>query len=40
MVSRFSIDPSIDCNNHCVANPKNRMILEYLEADLDNLGFV
>lgn len=36
----FQIDPSRDCNNHCVANPKNRLILDYLEADQDNLGFV
>ncbi len=36
----FRIDPSLHCNNHCVANLKNRMILEYLDADLDNLGFV
>ncbi len=36
----FHINPSIHCNNHCVANPKNRMILDYLNADRDNLGFV
>lgn len=36
----FRINPSVHCNNHCVANPKNRMILDYLEADRESLGFV
>jgi MoaA/NifB/PqqE/SkfB family radical SAM enzyme len=36
----YKINPSVDCNNHCVANPKNELILDYLEADTDNLGFV
>ena len=36
----FKINPKVDCNNHCVANPKNRLLLDYLEADRDNLGFV
>ncbi len=26
----FKINPKIHCNNHCVANEKNKMILEYL----------
>ena len=34
----FTIKPSKDCHNHCVANNKNKMILEYLNAD--HLGFV
>ncbi|NOQ29636.1 MAG: radical SAM protein [Helicobacteraceae bacterium] len=34
----FKIDPSKDCQNHCVANDKNKMILDYL--DVEHLGFV
>ena len=34
----FKINPSKDCQNHCVANGKNQMILDYL--DVDHLGFV
>lgn len=34
----FKINPSIDCNNHCVANSKNKMILDYL--DVEHLGFI
>ena len=36
----FAIDPSRDCGHHCVANAKNKMVLEYLGADQDHLGFV
>ena len=36
----FSINPSRHCNHHCVANTKNNLILEYLEADPHHLGFV
>lgn len=36
----FKINPSIHCNHHCVANSKNKMILEYLNADLEHLTFV
>ena len=34
----FKIDPSRDCNNHCVANSKNKTILDYLA--VEHLGFV
>lgn len=34
----FKIDPSKHCNNHCVADSKNKMILDYL--DVEHLGFV
>ncbi len=34
----FKIDPSIHCQNRCVADGKNKMILDYLE--VDHLGFV
>ncbi len=34
----FKINPSCDCNNHCVANDKNKMILDYL--GVEHLGFV
>ena len=34
----FKINPSKDCQNHCVANGKNQMILDYL--DVEHLGFV
>ena len=36
----FKINPSCHCNNHCVANTKNKMILEYLSVDPKHLGFV
>ena len=36
----FNINPSISCNHHCVANEKNKMILEYINANKDHLGFV
>jgi len=36
----FKIDPSCHCNNHCVANEKNKMILDYLDVDMEHLGFV
>jgi len=34
------VNPSIHCNHHCVANIKNKFILDYLNADQDHLGFV
>lgn len=36
----FRIDPSHVCDHHCVSNDKNRMLLDYLEADPEHLGFV
>ncbi len=36
----YKIDPSAICNHHCVADNKNRLLLEYLEADQEHLGFV
>lgn len=36
----FKIDPSRHCNHHCVADNKNKMILEYLDADENHLEFV
>jgi MoaA/NifB/PqqE/SkfB family radical SAM enzyme len=36
----FKVNPAKDCNHHCVANAKNRMLLEYLEADPGHLAFV
>lgn len=36
----FKIKPSKVCNHHCVANEKNKMLLEYLNADKVHLGFV
>jgi MoaA/NifB/PqqE/SkfB family radical SAM enzyme len=36
----FKINPSINCNHHCVANIKNRFILDYLNSDKEHLGFV
>jgi MoaA/NifB/PqqE/SkfB family radical SAM enzyme len=36
----FKIDPSKVCEHHCVANEKNKMILEYLNADAEHLCFV
>ena len=34
----FKINPSCHCNNHCVADSKNKIILDYL--DVEHLGFV
>lgn len=36
----FNIDPSKACRHHCLANEKNGLILEYLNADRDHLEFV
>ena len=36
----FKIDPSKNCSHHCVANKKNMMIHEYLQADQDHMAFV
>lgn len=36
----FTINPSRDCNHHCVANSKNRLVHEYLNAAPDHLPFV
>ncbi|MDD2448192.1 MAG: radical SAM protein [Sulfurimonas sp.] len=36
----FKINPSCDCKNRCVADGKNRMILDYLNVDTEHLGFV
>jgi len=36
----FKINPSVHCNHHCVADEKNKRLLEYLNVDLDNLDFV
>jgi len=36
----FKINPSNVCNHHCVSNEKNRLTLEYLNADKGHLGFV
>jgi len=36
----FKINPSIHCNHHCVANAKNELILDYLNAEREHLGFV
>jgi MoaA/NifB/PqqE/SkfB family radical SAM enzyme len=36
----FKINPMRDCNNHCVVNANNKMILEYLNADRNHLEFV
>ena len=36
----FKINPSKVCNHHCVADGKNKMILDYLDADKGHLEFV
>jgi len=36
----FKIDPSKDCNHHCVSNAKNRIVLDYLEPLNDHVYFV
>ena len=36
----YRIVPACDCRHHCVADGKNRLVLEYLAADEEHLGFV
>jgi MoaA/NifB/PqqE/SkfB family radical SAM enzyme len=36
----FKICPSKSCNHHCVSNEKNKMLLDYLNADNRHLEFV
>lgn len=36
----YKINPKKVCNHHCVANMKNKMILDYLDVDNEHLGFV
>ena len=36
----LKINPSVHCNHHCVANAKNKLILDYLNVDNEHLGFV
>ena len=36
----FKTNPGRHCRHHCVANAKNRLILEFLEADQEHLAFV
>lgn len=36
----FTINPARHCNHHCVADARNRLVLEYLEADHNHLAFV
>ena len=36
----FTINPTKQCNNHCVSNTKNKLILEYLNAADDHIMFV
>ncbi len=36
----FQIKPSRDCGHHCVADGKNKVVLDYLDADKEHLGFV
>ena len=36
----FAIGPSKHCKHHCVASTKKRLVLEYLNADAEHLGFV
>ena len=35
-----AINPAQDCRHHCVAEAKNRLLLDYLEADSDHVPFV
>ena len=36
----FKINPAKHCRHHCVANAKNKLVLDYLDADQEHLGFV
>lgn len=34
------VNPSEECNHHCLANSKNKLILEYMDVDKEHLAFV
>ncbi|MBU1122815.1 MAG: radical SAM protein [Candidatus Omnitrophica bacterium] len=36
----FKINPSVHCNHHCVADGKNKLLLDYLNVDKEHLDFV
>ncbi|KHK00291.1 radical SAM protein [Desulfovibrio sp. TomC] len=36
----FKVNPARDCNHHCVANGKNKMLHDYLDASPQHLPFV
>lgn len=36
----FKINPMRDCKHHCVANVKNRLILDYLDINKEHLEFI
>lgn len=36
----FKINPSKNCNHHCVVNENNKLILEYINTDKNHLEFV
>jgi MoaA/NifB/PqqE/SkfB family radical SAM enzyme len=36
----FKVNPSKHCNHHCVADTKNKFLLDYLEANEEHLAFV
>jgi MoaA/NifB/PqqE/SkfB family radical SAM enzyme len=36
----FGINPHLHCNHHCVANNKNRQVLDYLNVDEEHMDFV
>ncbi len=36
----FKINPKIDCQHHCVADEKNKMVLQYLNVEKAHMGFV
>lgn len=36
----FKINPKKECNHHCIANEKNKQILDYLNINKDHLNFV
>lgn len=38
--SFFRIRPCVDCQHHCVANEKNRILLEFLQTDVQHRAFV
>lgn len=36
----FKVKPYNDCRHHCIANERNKLILEYLDTDQEHLEFV
>jgi hypothetical protein len=36
----FKVNPSVNCQHHCETNQKNKLVLEYLDADKEHIEFL